>query len=425
MSFNLLDSVKGLFTSDLISKMASSFGESEGGIQKAVSGAIPAVLTGLLNKAGSADGAASLLNLSKDASSSGMLGNLSGLLGGGNLLGKGMDMLKGLFGDKTSSITSMIANFGGIRESSASSLLSVAAPAALGAVGKQVTQNNMGVSGLTSWLAEQKDSILSAVPSGLNIAGALGLGSLGDLGNKLSGLLGGATGSVKHVAGTATAYAHDTAEKAKGGAKWLWPLLLALLVILALIYFLRGKGKSDEMAVTPPTEQTSPAPDTSSSISAAPAPESIKVKLPDGSELDAYRGGIEDRLVSFLNDPNSKGGKDVWFDFDNLNFKTGSAELTEESMVQVNNIAAILKAYPKLVIKIGGYTDKSGDEKVNMKLSQDRANAVSGSLKAKGVNNKQIAGAEGYGSQFAKAAADAPDEERKKDRRIAVGVREK
>lgn len=426
MSFNLLDSVKGLFNSDLVSKMASSFGESEEGIQKAIGGGIPAVLTGLLNKAGTADGAASLLNLSKDAASSGIMGNLGNLLGGGNLLGKGMDMLKGLFGDKTNAITSMISNFAGIRESSASSLLSVAAPAALGTVGKQVTQSNMGVSGLTSWLAEQKDSILKAVPSGLNIAGALGLGSLSDLGNKLSGLVGGAAGNVKHVAGTASAFAHETADKAKGGAKWLWPLLLALLVILALIYFLRGKGKKEEMAATPPTEQTTPATDSMANVTpTTPIMESIKVKLPDGTELDAYKGGIEDRLVAFLNDPNSKGGKDVWFDFDNLNFKTGSAEITEESMVQVNNIAAILKAYPKLVIKIGGYTDKSGDEKVNMKLSQDRANAVHAALKGKGAAAKQLAGAEGYGSQFAKAAADAPDEERKKDRRIAVGVREK
>lgn len=424
MSFNLLDSVKGLFSSDLISKMSSSFGESEGGIQKAIGGAIPAVLAGLLNKAGSTDGAASLLNQSKDAASSGILGNLGGLLdGGGNLLGKGMDMLKGLFGDKTHAITSMIANFSGIRESSASSLLSVAAPAALGTVGKQVTQNNLGVSGLTSWLAQQKDSILGAIPSGLNIAGALGLGSLGDLGSKLSGLAGGATSNVKHVAGTATAYAHDTAEKAKGGAKWLWPLLLALLVILGLIYFLRGRGHKEELATTP-TEKTSPPADTIASMPVAPAMESIKVKLPDGTELDAYKGGIEDRLVAFLNDPNSKGGKDVWFDFDNLNFKTGSADITDESMVQVNNIAAILKAYPKLKIKIGGYTDKSGDENVNMKISQDRANSVSNALKAKG-DGKQIAGAEGYGSKFATAAADAPDEERKKDRRIAVGVREK
>ncbi|MEP7318208.1 MAG: hypothetical protein ABI921_05695, partial [Panacibacter sp.] len=77
-------------------------------------------------------------------------------------------------------------------------------------------------------------------------------------------------------------------------------------------------------------------------------PASIKVGLPGGIELDAFKGGIEDKLVAFLNDPQSKAGKDVWFDFDNLNFKTGNAELTAESYGQVQNIAAILKAYPKL-----------------------------------------------------------------------------
>lgn len=424
MSFNLLDSVKGLFTSDLVSKMASSFGESEGGIQKAISGAIPSVLTGLLSKAGSSDGAASLLNLSKDAAGSGILGNLGNLLGGGTLLSKGMDMLKGLFGDKTGSITSAIASFAGIRESSASSVLSAAAPAALGALGKQVTQNNLGISGLTSLLADQKDSILKAVPSGLNLAGALGLGSLGDIGNKLAGLVGGASSSVRQAASSASQYAGDAANKAKGGMKWLWPLLLALLVVLALIYFLRGRG--DKTEVTAATEQTTtPADTTITNPAPVTAVESIKVKLPDGTELDAYKGGIEDQLVVFLNDASTKGGKDVWFDFDNLNFKTGSAELTPESMKQVNNIAAILKAYPKLVIKIGGYTDKSGDDAVNMKLSQSRADAVHTALKGTGANSKQLAGAEGYGSQFAKAPADAPDEDRKKDRRIAIGVREK
>ena len=425
MSFNLLDSVKGLFTSDLVSKMASSFGESEGGIQKAISGAVPSVLAGLLNKAGTSDGAASLLNLSKDAAGSGILSNLGNLLGGGTLLSKGMDMLKGVFGDKASSITSAIASFAGIRESSASSVLSTAAPAALGALGKQVTQNNLGISGLTSLLADQKDSILKAVPSGLNLAGALGLGSLGDIGSKLSGLIGGAAGSVRQAAGTASAYANDATTKAKGGMKWLWPLLLALLVVLALIYFLRGKGDKTDTAAVTPTEQQ-PAPSTEpSTTTPVTSPESIKVKLPNGTELDAYKGGIEDQLVTFLNDPATKGGKDVWFDFDNLNFKTGSAELTPESMKQVNNIAAILKAYPKLVIKIGGYTDKSGDAAVNKKLSQARADAVHTALKNTGSEGKQLAGAEGYGSEFAKAAADAPDEERKKDRRIAIGVREK
>ncbi len=153
--------------------------------------------------------------------------------------------------------------------------------------------------------------------------------------------------------------------------------------------------------------------------------ESVRVGLPGGIEIDALKGGIEDKLVAFLNDASTKGGKDVWFDFDNLNFKTGSAELTQESYAQVQNIAAILKAYSKLKIKIGGYTDKTGDSLTNLKLSQARADAVLEGLKKMNADEKQIVGAEGYGPQYAKAAVDAPDEERKKDRRISLGVREK
>lgn len=36
MAFNLLDTVSGLFNKDLIGKAATSLGESEGGIQKAI-----------------------------------------------------------------------------------------------------------------------------------------------------------------------------------------------------------------------------------------------------------------------------------------------------------------------------------------------------------------------------------------------------
>ena len=159
--------------------------------------------------------------------------------------------------------------------------------------------------------------------------------------------------------------------------------------------------------------------------STEPKAESVKVTLPGNIEIEANKGGIEDKLVAFLNDSTSKAGKDVWFDFDNLNFKTGSAEITEESNVQVQNIAAVLKAYPKLKIKIGGYTDKTGDSVANMQLSQKRADAVLDALKKSNANSAQLIGAEGYGSEYAKADADAPDEERQKDRRISLGVREK
>jgi outer membrane protein OmpA-like peptidoglycan-associated protein len=154
--------------------------------------------------------------------------------------------------------------------------------------------------------------------------------------------------------------------------------------------------------------------------------ETIEVKLPGNISVEAFKGGIEDKLIAFVTKGYDKISDDslktIWFDFDNINFKTGSAVLTEESQHQVDNLAAILKAYPGLKLKIGGYTDKTGDEAVNKKISTDRANAVKAALAKAGVG-EQVSGAEGYGSEFAKYAADAPESDRVKDRRISVSVR--
>ncbi len=152
---------------------------------------------------------------------------------------------------------------------------------------------------------------------------------------------------------------------------------------------------------------------------------SLNLSLPGNIDLNANKGGIEDQLITFIKKGyesiNEDSLKKIWFDFDQINFNTGSAELTPESKHQVENLTAILKAYPSLKLKIGGYTDKTGDEAVNKKLSSDRANAVKEALTASGVE-AQIAGAEGYGSEFAKFAADAPESDRVKDRRIAVRI---
>jgi len=429
MAFNLLNTVSGLFSNDLVGKAASSLGESEGSIQKAIGGVVPSVLTGLLSKASSSGGtsASGILDMAKQAASSGILGNLSGLLGGSSSSGGSMSgllsMAGSLFGDKLSSITSLISNFAGIKTSSANSLLSMAAPAALGSLGKYANENNLNAGGLLSFLNTQKDSILGAVPSGLGLASALGLGSLSDIGNKLSGAVSNIAGGARQAAGAAT-------DVAKSGSKWLLPLLLILLAVAAIWYFMRGCNKSDNSVAPVDTTVVAPAHvDTTAKVATSPSRETMKVTLPDGTVLEAYHGGIEDRLVTFLNSNWAKLGADslkkTWFDFDDLNFETGSAKITTESQKQVSNIAAIVKAYPKAKFKVGGYTDKTGDAASNKKLSQDRAKATTDAIKAAGGNAAQLLAPEGYGSQFATVPSDASDDERKKDRRISISVREK
>lgn len=404
MSMNLLDSVTSLLTPDMVGKAASFLGESESGVTKALGGIAPAVLQGIISNAGT-DGGSGIMNMAKQAAGSGILDNLGGLFGGsgGSMMSMGTSLLSGLFGSKTNGLASLISSFAGIKSSSSNSLLSALAPMALGLVGKHVMSNGLSGQGLVSWLTGQKDAVAKAVPSGLNLS------SIFD-------------DSESRIKAAAPVY-REPVPTPGGMPKWLLPLLLLVLGALALWYFLKGCNPQTEAVTTidsVKTEVQSPEP-----VVVAPVRESFKVKLVNGVEIDAYKGGVEDRLVTCINDAACVPGKDLWFDFDDINFDLGSSTITAESQRQVKNIAEILKAYPTLKLKIGGYTDKTGDAAANKKLSQERADNVTAAIVAAGGNAAQMEKAEGYGSEFAKFAADAPDEERKADRRISVSVRAK
>lgn len=145
----------------------------------------------------------------------------------------------------------------------------------------------------------------------------------------------------------------------------------------------------------------------------------------NGVKISGNQNGLEDKLAQFLaagkyDNADDAALKDTWYDFDNVKFKMGSAnQLEAGSEAQLQNLAQILKAYPNVKIKIGGYTDKTGDEAVNKKISQQRADFIKSELTKLGVG-AQVVGAEGYGSQFAKVPADASDEERASDRRMSA-----
>lgn len=144
----------------------------------------------------------------------------------------------------------------------------------------------------------------------------------------------------------------------------------------------------------------------------------------NGVALKGYKNGLEQKIVAFLKSgkyatESEDALKSVWYDFDHVNFKLGSSNQLESGAEQIENLAKILKAYPDAKVKIGGYTDKTGDEAVNKKISQQRADFIKSQLDKAGVGS-QVVSAEGYGSEFATVSADASDEERAADRKMAV-----
>jgi outer membrane protein OmpA-like peptidoglycan-associated protein len=405
---NLLQSVNHLFNGEIVNKMAAAFGESEGGIMKAISGAVPAVLAGFVSKANEPNGANHLLNLSQDASNAGVISNIGSMFSGeGNILDKGLDMIRQLFGDRLEGIVQAVSNFSGIRSSSASSLISMAAPMALGVLGNEAKRFNLSAAGLAGYLNDQKANIMNALPAGLGIGSLLGTGGLG------------AKADAKYEQIKVN---YQTADKEeRKGTNWLLPLILILFAIAAILYFM--KGCRNTPAVT--GEEVRDTVVTMVDKVKEKMREMVQLDVNNNLKIDAYKGGIEDQLIMYLRDKDAPIEKDRWFDFDDLNFEVGSATLTSSSMRQVKNIANILNAFPNAKIKIGGYTDKTGDDAVNKRLSQERADAVHKALLAEGVKKEQLVGAEGYGSEFAKAAATDPEAVREKDRRISINVREK
>jgi len=131
-------------------------------------------------------------------------------------------------------------------------------------------------------------------------------------------------------------------------------------------------------------------------------------------------------LLSFLNDPNakidSKNGN--WFTFTKISFANNSPNLLIESETQLKNVAEIINAFPKVKIKIGGFTDNVGDESANVKLSQQRANNVLAKLKLLGAQHSQVGGAEGYGPKNP-IGDNGTEAGRAMNRRMAIDVTDK
>ena len=449
----IIDQLKDAISPELLSSLAKTVGEEEGSVKKALQGVFP-LLLGLVTKktTGSSPLLGQLMSLFRDNASGGgasALENpsvLSGLFSGqGDLSGKVDKFLSLILDGKSEEVASGISAYAGVRKSSASSLLEVAAANVMGLLGKKAAAGNFSPKALTSLLSAEKGNILKALPSGLAMAG---LGDLNQLGVK-----------VEEAAKDIT----------RGKGSLLKPLTIVVAAVIAALFLFRSCNKENMTSTTvsrnvdvAATSVQNTVDDAAKAVSetinsavsgADKAVDETKdkiaqaadsavtssreaannlwehlgamtgVTLPNGVELNVPSAGVENRLLAFIQDTDKPVDDSSWFSFDRLVFETGSATLKPDSNEQLHNIAQIMEAFPAVQIKLGGYTDNTGTDDVNMKISQDRADAVKNELLRLGVDNSRIT-AEGYGQQYPVAPNDT-DENRAKNRRIDILVTQK
>ena len=320
--------------------------------------------------------------------------------------------------------------------------MNIVAASTVGTVGRYVTENNLDSSSFDSLLNDQKNNLSHLLPAGFSFA-SLGLGNwFGNVDAQPLNVIPEpaqtpvnninpstpviekdvtASGPAK-IDVTRSGQTHEiVSERDSGGSIWKWLLPLLLLLLLGWFFWKQCNKKAEAVPVST-TDSTSTEVNSAdyNGDTVIVKRETMVVILPSGKTLQAYKGGIEDQIVTFLKSDDYKNAtedqlKDKWFNFDNLNFEFGKAVLTPDSKVQLENLKLILAEFPDAKIKIGAYTDKKGDANTNLKLSNERANTVKSSL-----NSAQVLEAEGYGSKFAKIPAEASDKERESDRKTAI-----
>ncbi len=106
--------------------------------------------------------------------------------------------------------------------------------------------------------------------------------------------------------------------------------------------------------------------------------------------------------------------RSVYFNSGKSTFKTGDAK----TIASLDAIKEILKNYPNAKWSIEGHTDSTGSDKLNQKLSEDRANAIKTVLIENGIKAENLSSV-GYG-ETKPVASNKTKEGRAENRRTEV-----
>jgi outer membrane protein OmpA-like peptidoglycan-associated protein len=392
MPSSVFTSLFSTFDPRTIGEIASLFGEPKQAISQGLESSTACLLGGLANKAGDPTWMSQLFKLVSDAPSNVNVSDLTGAVTNpsrassatSSLLDSGKRFLSLAFGGNQSSIFDAVARSTGLRSGVVSSLMSMAAPLMMTGLGRLVREDRMNPTGLSKLLVQEGEGVRDLLPAGV------------------STLLNAAPPPTAYVPPSTRPVAPGTIPEPTVRSRGWWWLIPALLLPFLLYWGYRARHP------VVPTVQLN---------------RFIIWRLPDRVLLNIPQNGVEARLLAFIQDPSKGVEPATWFDFDRLLFNTDSATLRPESQEQLRNIAEILKAYPNAHIKIGGYTDNTGDPESNLSLSQDRANGVLAELVKLGISPNRLE-AQGYGEQFP-VADNSTEEGRARNRRVSMRVTQK
>jgi outer membrane protein OmpA-like peptidoglycan-associated protein len=479
------------FRGEALEKLSSRLHESRTATKRGIENALPVSIAGLAEHASTESKAEELLKTLRGGNyphvdASEVSNVVADPVATDRVVESGSGFLSRIFGNKVSALIDAVAGQSGLSRSSASTLLGLATPLVLDAVGKETRARNLDARGLSRFLSDQERRVSGWLPE--NFAAGLGgshrLERLEGKARHFSGEARGRIEDAKERVGDWARhrqYSHERVsdarphapvvrERTSRGLGWLL-VGLAGLGAIALLAFAFRRAESPLSAPNVDTrapelgapqapkvdipEVKGPEPPRVPQVN-APVPgvvpelkeleEERSMAEPEaaesgtrgapGEDEQAERGAsgaadseAERQNVTVLSGENAKelstflsGDDPLPRRFILQGVTFDTAESSVNQSALLDEVAETLKS-GSAKVRLEGFTDFQGDAQANVALSQARANAVKRYLVAKGVPEERIVT---VGKGEAQPVADNETEEgRAMNRRVELVVIER
>ena len=353
-AFDPAFTLKALVTPEYVEGASRLLSEEPAAVEKALRGAIPALLGGIAGQVTDQAGANRVVRLIEGSALP--LPDVTSLLSDGTAVSEqlraGTEIVRAIFGARSTRLIEAVAEHSGIRKSSSASILGLSAPLVLEKLRQLTAAPN------SSWLMDvvgaQRTAIFGLLPPEISTMTGLGGGLL-------------AAGTVKAAPPPPPAVAPP--KKPVFGTRRLILIAVAACLVLILAagaaYLKRGKKRQSDTGL-------------------------ISISLPDRVVINVPANGFQRALHDFLAKPVA-ADLPKRFLCGQIDFYPGSSRLKPSSMDAVDTLAAILKAYPAASFKIEAYyADPASDKETNTRVALDRTHAVAARVESARIDAQRM-----------------------------------
>lgn len=344
-----------------LGEVATTLGEPDKSVSDGMRSAVAALLGGMASKSGNPNLLRQILALAPPATEGVTWSNAAGAIADPTspAMSIGRRILSTLFGDSEGLVTRALGAGTGLPTSKMTSLMAMAAPMVMSFLGKRVRDGGMNLASFGSMLQQETPAIRSALPHGVN---------------ELLWPHERETIPVSPVVA-------QTTVAAQRSRVWLLPLLLLIPAFLWLTHHARRPV----------------------------------VEIPSAAPFGTANRAMPENPLAI---PKPSPVKNV-----DLYFKSGTMMLRPDSQVKLRAFAAALAADPSTHVIVNGYTDNVGNPAANMRVSQERADAIKADLIGMGISADRLS-AQGFGGENPIADNTTP-EGRESNRRVSVAIGER